>query len=44
MFYSFVVGVLCSVVSKNHVKYSKTMGALIALLSYLYNRNAAKLA
>jgi hypothetical protein len=42
MFYSFVVGLLCSVVFKQHLKYSKTMGTLIGLVSYLYNRNASR--
>jgi hypothetical protein len=43
IFYSFVVGVLCAVAAKRHVWLPKTLGTLVAVVSYLYNRHASQL-
>jgi hypothetical protein len=42
LFYSFLVGILCAVGSKKYVTFPKSVGTLVALLSYLYNRQAAQ--
>lgn len=43
LFYSVVVGVLLTVVSRGYIKHSKTLGTLLGLLSYLYNHKASRL-
>jgi hypothetical protein len=35
--------VLCAVATKRHVKLSKSLGTLVAVVSYLYNRHASQL-
>ena len=42
MFYSFIVGLLCAVASKKYVAFPKSVGTLIGLVSYLYNRQASQ--
>jgi len=43
MLYSFIVGLLTTVLTQKYIKSAKTVGLLIGILSYLYNRNASQL-
>lgn len=41
--YSILVGVLSGVLTKQYLKYSKTIGLLIAVSSFLVNKKASKI-